>query len=295
MAITIGIPFYNAEEYLADAIRSVFAQTYQEWELILVNDGSTDRSLEIARSVKDARVRVISDGLNKRLPYRLNQITAEAKYEMVGRMDADDLISPKKFEIQKKVMDERPDCDIVSTGICSITNDKRPVGVRSTPPETLITGRKLLLGQCTPAHATILGRTSWFKRNAYDASINRIEDYELWLRAYSKNDFNVCFINDPLYYYREEINVTPQRMLTAYAGQRKMYLRYGHIGFSRFEIPVQILKLYGKSFVVRSLHSLNKLDILLRNRNQKITDQDYLKTFDQEIEIILRTKVPGLD
>ena len=100
MPITIGIPFYNAEVYLADAIRSIFAQTYQEWELILVDDGSTDSSLEIARSVKDSRVRVIADGVNRRLPYRLNQITAEAKYDLIGRMDADDIISPVRFEKQ---------------------------------------------------------------------------------------------------------------------------------------------------------------------------------------------------
>jgi glycosyltransferase involved in cell wall biosynthesis len=74
--MTIGIPFYNAEAYLGDAIRSIFAQTYHDWELILVDDGSTDRSLEIARAVRDPRVRVISDGQNRRLPYRLNQITA---------------------------------------------------------------------------------------------------------------------------------------------------------------------------------------------------------------------------
>jgi len=64
MSITIGMPFYNAEKYLADAIRSVFAQTYQDWELILMDDGSTDQSLEIAKSVDDPRVRVFSDGKN---------------------------------------------------------------------------------------------------------------------------------------------------------------------------------------------------------------------------------------
>jgi glycosyltransferase involved in cell wall biosynthesis len=59
MSLSIGIPFYNCEKFLPDAIRSIFAQTYQDWELILVDDGSTDRSLEIACSVDDPRVRVI--------------------------------------------------------------------------------------------------------------------------------------------------------------------------------------------------------------------------------------------
>ncbi|MEK5752755.1 glycosyltransferase family 2 protein, partial [Acinetobacter variabilis] len=74
MYISIGIPFFNAEKYLEDAIKSVLAQTFQNWELILVDDGSIDRSLEIARSFNDPRIRIIADGHNRRLAYRLNQI-----------------------------------------------------------------------------------------------------------------------------------------------------------------------------------------------------------------------------
>ena len=67
MKVSIAIPFYNAEKYLRDSIRSVFAQTHQDWELILMDDGSTDGSLAIAKSIKDPRVSVYSDGQNKKL------------------------------------------------------------------------------------------------------------------------------------------------------------------------------------------------------------------------------------
>ena len=85
MKISIGIPFFNAEPYLADAIKSVIQQSFEDWELILVNDGSSDSSLKIAESFakKDNRIRVISDGLNKKLPYRLNQIIDESKGEVI--------------------------------------------------------------------------------------------------------------------------------------------------------------------------------------------------------------------
>jgi len=82
--VTIGLPFYNAEKYLTDAIRAVFAQTHQHWELILIDDGSTDGSLKIAKSVQDPRVRVYSDGKNKKLAARLNEITKLAKYEYIA-------------------------------------------------------------------------------------------------------------------------------------------------------------------------------------------------------------------
>jgi glycosyltransferase involved in cell wall biosynthesis len=295
MPITIGIPFYNAEAYLADAIRSVFAQTHQEWELILVDDGSADRSLEIARAVKDPRVRVISDGQNKRLPYRLNQIASEARFDFVGRMDADDLISPTRFEKQIEILNMNVGYDLVTAGICSITNDNRPVGVRFGSPNDSITGRKLLLGQCAVVHAAILGRKSWFLRNPYDTTADRMEDYELWLRAYSKNDFRLYILSEPLYYYREEENVTPKRILRAYAGQRQLVKSYGHLWFNRFEIPLAVSTLYGKSFVVRILSASNKMDILLKRRNREIEDQESMDTFAREIDQVLKTKVPGLD
>ena len=74
MKLTIGLPTYNAGPYLPDALRSIFAQTYQDWELIVVDDGSSDGSLEILRSVRDPRVTVHHDDTNRGLPYRLNQI-----------------------------------------------------------------------------------------------------------------------------------------------------------------------------------------------------------------------------
>src|SRR3990172_8588478 len=92
--LTIGISFYNAERTLGDAIRSVFAQNICEWELILIDDGSKDRSLNIAKAIVDPRVRVISDGKRMTLAPRLNQIAALAKAPLLARMDADDFMHP---------------------------------------------------------------------------------------------------------------------------------------------------------------------------------------------------------
>ena len=115
MRVTIGIPFYNAKHTLADAIRSVFAQTFQDWELILADDGSTDGSAEIARMVDDPRVTVISDGMNRGLPYRLNKITELARADYIARMDADDLMHPERLTLQVQYLDANPAVDVVST------------------------------------------------------------------------------------------------------------------------------------------------------------------------------------
>ena len=293
MPITIGIPFYNAEPFLEDAIRSVFAQTYQDWELILVDDGSTDRSLEIARSVKDARVRVIADGQNKRLPYRVNQITAEAKYDIIGRMDADDLISTTRFEKQLDFLDGHPEIDLVTTGVCSITNDKRPVGVRFGSPNDLITARNLLLGQNGITHAAILGRKAWFLRNPHDVT-QFSGDFELWIRAFSKNDLKIHVMSEPLYYYREENNVVVRKLLAEYANQRQSYKKYGHLGFHRWEIPLMNARSYSKALIVRLLSASGKVRLLLDRRNTKLDDEALLHRFNREIQLISETVVPGL-
>jgi glycosyltransferase involved in cell wall biosynthesis len=294
MPISIGIPFFNAEAYLADAIRSVFAQTYQEWELILVDDGSKDRSLEIAMSVRDPRVRVISDGQNRRLPYRLNQISSEAKYELVGRMDADDLISPRRFEMQAGILNVHPNIDLVTTGMYSITYDNRPVGMRCSSPDAVITGRGLLLGQCAIVHGSILGRRSWFLRNRYDASLNRAQDFELWLRAFSHNDFKLYVMSEPLYYYREEENVTLKKILAAYKYGPEWLSKYGYLGFNKFELYLYIARMYCKSSIVRFLDVTHNLDILLKRRNMGLNEAQ-TNLARGEIDQIMQTRVSGLD
>ena len=117
--ITVGIPIYNAEEYLDNAIKSVLAQSYPHWELILVNDGSTDGSVDIAKKYLgiDSRIRLIDDGLNKKLPARLNQIIKEAKYEYIARMDADDLMAVDRLQKQIELLVNNPTIDLVTTGM----------------------------------------------------------------------------------------------------------------------------------------------------------------------------------
>ena len=84
-SVTVGIPFRNAESTLPEAIASVFAQEHEDWELVLVDDGSTDRSGQLAGQVRDPRVFVINDGRQLGLSARLNQIAAQARGGCVQR------------------------------------------------------------------------------------------------------------------------------------------------------------------------------------------------------------------
>ncbi|MFT7251618.1 MAG: glycosyltransferase involved in cell wall biosynthesis [Flavobacterium sp.] len=289
MAITIGIPFYNAESYLGDAIRSVFAQTYQDWELILIDDGSTDRSLEIARSVDDARVRVYSDGKNRKLASRLNEIVKLAKYDLIARMDADDLMASDRLEKQIKILTENPKIDLVSTGLYSISDKMELKGARWHSSKTISFDEILHRKGCGVVHAAVLGRKKWFERNPYDINLKVAQDYELWVRTSFKNDFKIYLIQFPLYFYREEGSVSAEKVLLSYINEKKMYKLYSPKNYRTLA-----LKLNLKTVIVKFLKSINKFDFIVQKRSHMVSDLELIKIFEKEIIYNKSIKVKGL-
>ncbi|MEN6640915.1 MAG: glycosyltransferase family A protein [Armatimonadia bacterium] len=197
--VTIGLPFYNNESTLLDAVRSIFAQTVQDWELVLLDDGSTDNSLEVARSIDDPRVRVISDGNNLKLAARLNQIHREARGVYVARMDADDMMHPQRLEKEIAVLTEHPEVDVVGSLMYMMSAPYEVYGVGAGG----IAGREFhpseLLGKVALMHPTIMGRPQWFLDNPYDETWARAQDSELWCRTCRHSKFTQ--INEALYLY----------------------------------------------------------------------------------------------
>ena len=284
MYISIGIPFYNAEKFLLNAIKSVFAQTHTKWELILIDDGSTDNSLKIAKSINDSRVRVISDGKNKKLASRLNEIVQLAKYDLIARMDADDLMSPTRIEKQIHILKNNPDIDLVTTGLFSVTDDLQPISVRWN--NNLTISHKDLLKRNIVVHAAIVARKSWFKRNPYDTKLKVAQDYNSWLRASYNNDFKLQFIPEALYYYREEGNTSIKKMLLAGKYGRKMFYKYG--GSSKYFL---ILRSYIKNLIAITIVTLGMNKFLLKRRGKPITNKKLLNRFQKEIQLIKNTTI----
>lgn len=273
--ITIGIPFYNAENFLDDAIQSVLAQTYPYWELILVNDGSTDSSNDIAKKYLnlDSRIRLIDDGLNKRLPARLNQIIQEAKYDYIARMDADDLMDVDRLKIQLEHLKRNSDIDLVTTGMYSIGKCNEILGKR-IPNNEMMSASQILGGLTNLLHASMLAKKEWCLRNLYQVDNALAEDYELWLSASIKNDLKYHVIQEPLYYYREIENVKKVKMIKGYNTQIEVIRRYSTGVISQFETNGIILKFNLKKIIVFFLDLLNLMTILEKRRVTKISSQD---------------------
>lgn len=183
--VSVGISFLNSAGSLLNSIRSIFAQSYSNWELILVDDGSTDGSLDIARSIDDPRVRLLPpDGRNRRLPFRLNQIAQDARGEYLARMDADDLCHPERFSQQLDFLQNHPEVDVVGSSACILDREGDLSNEKLIVPEThdgILSGK--FESGISIIHPTVMAKTEWFRRWPYDENNNRCEDYELWLRS----------------------------------------------------------------------------------------------------------------
>ena len=289
--VSIGIPFYNAEATLLDAVRSVFAQTHPNWELILLDDGSTDRSLEVARSIDDPRVRVYSDGRNKRLAARLNEIVRLARFDFVARMDADDLMSRDRIARQLRVLSGDDELDLVSAGVVSMSDGYEPLGMRCVAKDHRISTKAVLAGGSGIVHAAVLGRRDWFLRNSYDESLKVNQDANLWIRAYATRDLKVRVLPEPLYYYREDGNVTPAKLREAYRVLRRTLATEAH-GFPVQERLRAQARACMKSAAVSVLARLGRLDILRSRRNAVPLDAAARLAIEREVDAIRALALP---
>jgi glycosyltransferase involved in cell wall biosynthesis len=228
--VTVGIPFYNAEKTLADAIRSVFAQTLTDWELILVDDGSTDGSLEIASSVADNRVRVVSDGRNRGLAARLNQIASMAKGEFIARQDADDMMHPRKLETQTSFLRSESSVDVVGTGMYILDGNGQPVASRRI---SITPAARDLFVKGPLAHATVMGRRRWFLDHPYDETYPYSQDRELWCRAFATSRF--ANLAECYYFCREIDSFSLSKVVSAVLAEVRLSAKYGpsYVGLPR--------------------------------------------------------------
>lgn len=290
--VSIAIPFYNPGPALLDAVRSVFAQTYTNWELLLVDDGSTDGSVELAKSIDDPRVRVFSDGQNRRLAARLNQITELAQHPFVARMDADDLMARDRIERQMALLGRDPAVPLVTTGVYSLDDQCVAVGRRCVGVGHRITPRGLLAGQSGIVHASVVARKEWLQRNPYREDLAKSQDTNLWVRAYSRDDLQAIIIPEPLYFYREDGNVTADKLLLAYRIGRITVREDAGSRFPRSERLRALAVSYVKSGVVTALARAGRLDVIRARRNRSGMSPEEERKVADEILAIRRTFLP---
>jgi len=286
--VTVGIPFYNCQKYLLDSIRSIFSQTYDNWELILLDDGSTDRSLQIASSINDPRVRVISDGYNRKLAARLNQITDLAKGKYIARMDSDDLCSPSRIQKQVDLLESDDNIDVAGCGIIYLNADDEPLGCSIALREHREICKQPYRKFCI-CHASIVARKSWCEKYRYNEKIQVGQDFNLWLRSYRESKF--ANVPDLMYYYRLESSFSLRKQIKdRYISSKFIFHhfeKYEHINNALFYALMQYVRLGAEiGFCMLGLRKK-----LLARRYNKLSDTE-LELFMSEIRKIKNTELP---
>jgi glycosyltransferase involved in cell wall biosynthesis len=287
--VSIGLPFFNAQLTLIDAVRSVMAQTYDDWELLLIDDGSSDGSLEVAQRIRHPRVHLSSDGTNRGLPIRLNEIAARARGKYLARMDADDLMHPQRLERQVQFLDENPAVDVVDTAIYTIDENNNPLGIRGDSP--INSDPRAVLRHGLLIHPTVTGRARWFRDHPYDPVFVRAEDQELWSRVCASSVFGR--LQEPLLFYRERLTGSLKDYLRTARTIRLILRVYGPSVVGCRGTIVLIAQSYAKCLTYWTCTKLGCQHRLIRYRSRRLRSGE-AEMASLTLRQILRTPVPGI-
>ena len=204
--ITVLMPVYQAEQYLEEAVESILAQSFDDFELLALDDGSTDESPRIlaALAARDDRIRV-RVAPHAGLVRRLNEGLAEARGTCIARMDADDISYPERFERQIAYLEAHPECVAVGTAVDEIDPDGRPIRPLDIRPNHEEIESRLLQGDGGALiHASALYRTDALRGvGGYRNGLDGAEDTDLHLRLAENGRF--ANIPERLYLYRRNL------------------------------------------------------------------------------------------
>lgn len=210
--ISVIMGVYNCEHTLREAVDSILAQTIEDWELILCDDGSSDATLRVAKEYqKDYphKITVLQNQENKGLNYTLNRCLSAAKGTYIARMDGDDRCSKERFAKELQVLETEPEIDIVS---CDMQHfDELGIWGEIRHPDYPV--EKDFVYESPFCHAPCMVRKAAYDRvHGYteDKKLLRVEDYHLWMKMYLAG-YRGKNIHIPLYQMRDDRNAYVRR------------------------------------------------------------------------------------
>ena len=254
-AISLIMSVYNGEDYLEEAIDSVLSQTFSDFELVVINDCSTDRTAEILNSYaeKDERVKVHTNEVNLRLPSSLNKAISLAKGKYIARMDADDICLPVRLERQFAFMESHPDVALSSCRFMTLKNGHISSGGCGgrTDNESI----KALLVVTNPIlHPGIIAKADVIRSLGYDKNFTCTEDMELWTR-FVMAGHKVEILTEYLMIYRlhdkQITETTKERQHREVVAIQKIY--YAHF--------LSLMSEEQEQFYITGVYFREKLDI----------------------------------
>jgi len=199
--VTVAMAMRDAARTLPAALASLLHQDYENWELVLTDDGSRDDSVKVAGRFADPRIRLLADGRRRGLGARLNEAVDAARGELIARMDADDISYASRFSRQVAFLQAHPEVDVVAAAMVVFAGTGEPVGLYRVAASHEEICARPWAGFYFP-HPTWMGRAAWFRRHRYDAAATKAQDQGVLLRAYATSRF--AGIEAPLLGYRQD-------------------------------------------------------------------------------------------
>ncbi len=271
MKISVVMSVYNAEKYLGAAIDSILAQSYEDFEFVLINDKSDDASGEIMKRYQqqDERIVILENEENIGLTKSLNRGIAVARGEYIARMDADDISTPDRFEKQAHFLDEHPDYSFVSCIAQYIDEDGQPEQMRLFP-ETNEEIYAMMPKVDAVMHPGVMFRKQDIEKiGNYCEDFRVVQDYDLWFRGMAAG-YKFYNIQEPLVLFRrnESYNMRKSKAyrLVDYNVRKKGY-RINHLPMrKRIYLAIPLTLAYIPPVVMdKMFYVLKKFD----PRNQK--------------------------
>ena len=182
--VTVLMSAYNSERYLLESIESILSQTFQDFEFLIINDGSTDKTREIILSINNSRIRLVDNEQNIGLTRSLNKGLRLAKGEFIARLDADDISEPERLQRQVDFLEAHSEIALLGTWHKEIDAEGNLVGMWELPSDS-IQIRWALLFYTPFVHSSVMIRKDVVlqKIGFYNEAISYSQDYELWARV----------------------------------------------------------------------------------------------------------------
>lgn len=244
--ISVVMPVHNAEKYLKPAITSILTQTCRDFELIIIDDASTDRSKEIIKTITDKRVRLIRNEFQCGVAASLNTGLKLARGRFIARMDADDISYPQRFEKQVKFLLEFPNIGIVGTWVNVIGRDGEIIYSKKMPTMQSQIKNNVFYKDVLIHPSVMLRKLLIDKHGSYEEAYNGAEDYDLWLRLALHTE--IGNISQVLFQYRahgSSISMSRRQFVT------KARIKVQIHAIMHYHYPVRMFL-----YVLRSLASL---------------------------------------
>lgn len=184
--VTVFIPVHNRDRYIGDAIQSILGQHFQDFDILLIDDGSTDRSVEVMRSFHDPRLTIVCNESNLGIPRTRNRGLELARGEYIALLDSDDRASPDRLQKQVAYLDAHPDCVQVGSWCRMMDEQGAPLKRIKRQPAHQDEIKAELLFRCCMSNRTIMGRTEILRKFGYRNDFPRCQDYDLHVRLSSQ-------------------------------------------------------------------------------------------------------------